>query len=570
MKNFVKTMDRNASGFAYLKQKFSSISEAKIKEGIFVGPQIRELQQDGNFQNSLNEVEAAAWNSFRNVCKNFLGSVKVENYRDIINDLLLSYKALGCNMSLKIHFLHSHLDFFPDNLGAVSDEHAPPFSHLASDEMSIDMANSASPRSTGSAGQMPGRPRTLSQSGEKNSPKNGIHREISKENSTNEDYANSPAGVKNATSNDAAQVLRNWADCAENLNPGTDDVFTVVKGRKRRRESADLPASAARSNGAGTSRRQRPSSRWMPRVQEITSTRAHVMEARARQASCNEEQNVVQFAKVNGHYLVGLDNKSLAEHLIREGLEIEGTLIRTFPFRKSSTRITVGNLPFFVGDAAIVDALSRYWRITSITPKLLRAGEFTYTDGRREAFILLHDGITIDKLPTRFKSGSRLKPGQPSCLMESNAQSVTAKGTEELTAPNSMGTPPPPDGPHCPLPPTSYHRLRLGCLGSLQPRLLRRRLPVQLSGFPALHQMPELRPYHLRRSCRLHQRLRPHLCRWRLLLLHQWPLHLRIPRALARRRLSRRLPPGRTSLPRVALCLHREPSGLQPTHRTST
>ncbi|UYV60131.1 Dscam [Cordylochernes scorpioides] len=50
-------------------------------------------------------------------------SVKVENYRDIVNDLLLSYKALGCNMSLKIHFLHSHLDFFPDNLGAVSDEH---------------------------------------------------------------------------------------------------------------------------------------------------------------------------------------------------------------------------------------------------------------------------------------------------------------------------------------------------------------------------------------------------------------------------------------------------------------
>ncbi|UYV62698.1 hypothetical protein LAZ67_2001609 [Cordylochernes scorpioides] len=127
MKNFVKAMDRNASGFAYLKQKFSSISEAKIKESIFVGPQIRELQQDGNFQNSLNEVEAAAWSSFRNVCKNFLGSVKVENYRDIVNDLLLSYKALGCNMSLKIYFLHSHLDFFPDNHGAVSDEHGERF-----------------------------------------------------------------------------------------------------------------------------------------------------------------------------------------------------------------------------------------------------------------------------------------------------------------------------------------------------------------------------------------------------------------------------------------------------------
>lgn len=30
-------------------------------------------------------------------------------------------------MSLKIHFLHSHLDFFPENLGAVSDEHGERF-----------------------------------------------------------------------------------------------------------------------------------------------------------------------------------------------------------------------------------------------------------------------------------------------------------------------------------------------------------------------------------------------------------------------------------------------------------
>jgi len=34
---------------------------------------------------------------------------------------------MGCNMSLKIHFLDSHLDFFPDNLGAVSDEHGERF-----------------------------------------------------------------------------------------------------------------------------------------------------------------------------------------------------------------------------------------------------------------------------------------------------------------------------------------------------------------------------------------------------------------------------------------------------------
>ena len=34
---------------------------------------------------------------------------------------------MGCRMLLKIHFLHSHLNFFPANLGAVSDEHGERF-----------------------------------------------------------------------------------------------------------------------------------------------------------------------------------------------------------------------------------------------------------------------------------------------------------------------------------------------------------------------------------------------------------------------------------------------------------
>ena len=34
---------------------------------------------------------------------------------------------MGCCMSLKIHFLHSHLDFFPPNLRDVSDEQGERF-----------------------------------------------------------------------------------------------------------------------------------------------------------------------------------------------------------------------------------------------------------------------------------------------------------------------------------------------------------------------------------------------------------------------------------------------------------
>ena len=35
-------------------------------------------------------------------------------------DHVQSYKAMECNISLKVQFLDFHLDFFPENLGAVS------------------------------------------------------------------------------------------------------------------------------------------------------------------------------------------------------------------------------------------------------------------------------------------------------------------------------------------------------------------------------------------------------------------------------------------------------------------
>jgi hypothetical protein len=53
----------------------------------------------------------------------FLGNHKAGNCHEIVCDLLRAYKAIGCNMSLKVH----HLDFFPENLGAVSDEHVERF-----------------------------------------------------------------------------------------------------------------------------------------------------------------------------------------------------------------------------------------------------------------------------------------------------------------------------------------------------------------------------------------------------------------------------------------------------------
>jgi hypothetical protein len=127
MKNFVKAMNKQSKAFTYLRQMFPRISDAKIKEGVFVGPQIREVMNDSQFDGLLRGAERAAWTAFKNVVCNFLGNNKAPDYAAQVERLLKAYKSMGCNMSLKIHFLHSHLDFFPDNLGAVSDEHGERF-----------------------------------------------------------------------------------------------------------------------------------------------------------------------------------------------------------------------------------------------------------------------------------------------------------------------------------------------------------------------------------------------------------------------------------------------------------
>jgi hypothetical protein len=44
-----------------------------------------------------------------------------------VEDLITSYKKLDCNLSLKTHFLNSHLDSFWINCGAISDKHVECF-----------------------------------------------------------------------------------------------------------------------------------------------------------------------------------------------------------------------------------------------------------------------------------------------------------------------------------------------------------------------------------------------------------------------------------------------------------
>ena len=127
MKHFVKALDTDGYCFKYLCESFPALSYEKIKAGVFDCPQIRQLMKDNAFLNSMNKTERQAWLSFVSVVENFLGNTKSDDYRNIVETILENYYKLGCNMSIKVHFLNSHLEQFPDNLGAVSDEQASVF-----------------------------------------------------------------------------------------------------------------------------------------------------------------------------------------------------------------------------------------------------------------------------------------------------------------------------------------------------------------------------------------------------------------------------------------------------------
>ena len=51
----LKAMGQNSIGFIYLKNKFPNISDAKIKEEVFVGLQISKLIHDIKSDDQLNE-----------------------------------------------------------------------------------------------------------------------------------------------------------------------------------------------------------------------------------------------------------------------------------------------------------------------------------------------------------------------------------------------------------------------------------------------------------------------------------------------------------------------------------
>ena len=118
MKNFEKALPSNtcllcSQVLALLNSKRASLSDLRSEKcwRILI---LRSFLTERNWEHGKHSSQSV------------VASLVTHAYQ-ITKPVWRSCEDMGYRMSLKIHFLHSHLNFFPPNLGAVSDEHGERF-----------------------------------------------------------------------------------------------------------------------------------------------------------------------------------------------------------------------------------------------------------------------------------------------------------------------------------------------------------------------------------------------------------------------------------------------------------
>ena len=92
-----------------------------------MGPQAKSLMKFDSFSEKLWAAERRARKRFVSVVEGFLGNLKVDNFREIVEELVGAYEKIGCRMSLKPHVLYSYVDEFKDNMRDYSEEQGERF-----------------------------------------------------------------------------------------------------------------------------------------------------------------------------------------------------------------------------------------------------------------------------------------------------------------------------------------------------------------------------------------------------------------------------------------------------------
>jgi hypothetical protein len=99
IKRFVTATDKISGRFKYICNKFTALRHGNVKE-VLIRPKLSKLL------------------GLKNVLK-FLSENKDMNYNTIIGIMIKGFQKLGLNMTLKVNFLHSHLDYFFEKISSV-------------------------------------------------------------------------------------------------------------------------------------------------------------------------------------------------------------------------------------------------------------------------------------------------------------------------------------------------------------------------------------------------------------------------------------------------------------------
>jgi len=70
MKQFVEALYKEGACSKYIQEKFPKLNVEKVKEGVFVGPQIRTLSKDPLFLATMTDVEKIHGFLFQKWCRN--------------------------------------------------------------------------------------------------------------------------------------------------------------------------------------------------------------------------------------------------------------------------------------------------------------------------------------------------------------------------------------------------------------------------------------------------------------------------------------------------------------------
>lgn len=123
----MKTLSPDGEAMYFLEGIFPKLTPTKVKAGIFNGPDIDKMLASLEFRHHLTIPQKNALDSLYGVVYNFLGNNRPLNFRQIVRKFFTDFKKINARMSIKMHFLHAHLDNFVLNCGAYSEQHGERF-----------------------------------------------------------------------------------------------------------------------------------------------------------------------------------------------------------------------------------------------------------------------------------------------------------------------------------------------------------------------------------------------------------------------------------------------------------